>query len=203
MFIIRISGISKWAELLISIILIIYIDLVIFISLIRMVVQRWGPWSIPRRRLLETKTRTSRVCQVDARLGFPRSTKRCKVSAKHCQVSSKHLPSTPRIPRLGCYVVLVLVSSRRRLGIDHAPEGRKPATVCLRGGLFWGSICLALPVAPEPCRGVCRRGATEGARTLPRGVARRNMAFGRRRLLQNPPGHGNSSQKGLSTAIPF
>ena len=29
------------------------------------------------------------------------------------------------------------------------------------------------------------------------------MAFGRRRLLQNPPRYGSSSQKGLSAALPF
>ena len=58
------------------------------------------------------------------------------------------------------------------LGIDYAPEGRKPTTA--RRPLLEDSICLAHSPSlwlPEPCRGCTRalpRGAPEGcARVLP------------------------------------
>ena len=75
------------------------------------------------------------------------------MSTKHCQALPSICQALPSIPDwyaiVWSWLALVLVSSRRRLAIDYAPErdlvpeGRKPATVCLRGGIFWGSICLA------------------------------------------------------------
>ena len=95
------------------------------------------------------------------------------------------------------------------------PEGRKLATVCLCGGLFWGSICLAHSpslwhqspaeeVYQSPAEGARRRGC---AIALPMGCTRggcwRGAAVGNRRMpWEASYVGGRGALEGCAIALP-
>ena len=71
----------------------------------------------------------------------------------------------------------------------------------------WGNLeAMRASRRAQRTRTCCRAPSSRscGAQESPlHGVARRDMAIGRRRFWQNPPRHGNSLQKGLSPTLPI
>ena len=89
------------------------------------------------------------------------------------------------------------------------PRGGVPEGVSLLGAAtcpgwppMWAEGC-AGGVFHSPAEGFAPGRMWRVREPLLRGVARRSMVFGHRWLLQKPPRHGNSLQKGLSGALPF